>query len=328
MFVFPLFFCLLFYRFSSNQSLYPFSKVLNYTILFFDNLFDTFLLNLGIFMKARKFFSSLLFLLIVAGVVFFIGWIQFLIKPGTCGIMTSKTGGLYPKPIVYGEFFWRWERLLPTNVSITLYPLQSYEYDKQISGSLPSADVYSRQVEPKPDFSYSFDFHFTFSVEPQQIYDLVNSKTIENSKDSLKQHLDKTAELAAHAVSEWFISNKNSVNLVTPTVLTNEQVSSVLQNLSREFTGITVVSVEIKKARIPDLAIYESAKRTFSAYEDELNSNLSELAKQQATVLAETDNEMKRLEKFASLLEQYPQLNELSKSGNLVEIMNQLRGNR
>ena len=52
------------------------------------------------------------------------------------------------------------------------------------------------------------------------------------------------------------------------------------------------------------------------------------MAIQQASILAEADNEMKRLEKFASLLEKYPQLNELSKSGNLVEIMNQLRGDR
>ena len=279
-------------------------------------------------MKARKFFSTLLFLLIVAGCVFFIVWIQFLVKPGTCGIMTSKTGGLYSKPIIYGEFLWRWERLLPTNVTITLYPLQAHEYDKQISGSLPSADVYARQVEPKPDFSYNFDFHINLSVEPKQIYDLVKSKTIENTKESLDQYLEKRAELASNAISEWFINDKNSVNLVMPTTLTDNQVSEALKNISREFTGVTVVSVEIKKAHVPDIAIYESAKRTFSAYEDELNSNLNEMAKQQASILAEADNEMKRLEKFASLLEKYPQLNELSKSGNLVEIMNQLRGDR
>ncbi|MBO4320603.1 MAG: hypothetical protein J5857_09065, partial [Treponema sp.] len=273
-------------------------------------------------------FSTVLFLLIVSGSVFFIGWIQFLIKPGTCGIMTSKTGGLYSGPVLYGEFLWRWEKLLPTNVSITLFQLQSHEYDKKVSGSLPSADVYARQVEPKPDFSYDFDFHITLSVEPQQIYDLVKSQTIENKQESLDAYLEKSAELAANAISEWFISDKASLNLVMPSVLTDKQVSDALQNLSREFTGITVVSVEINKAHVPDLAVYESAKRTFSAYEDELNSNLSEMAKQQASVLAEADNEMKRLEKFASLLEKYPQLNELSKSGNLVEIMNQLRGDR
>lgn len=277
-------------------------------------------------MKAKKFFSTLLFLLIVAGCIFFIGWIQFLIKPGTCGIMTSKTGGLYPKPLNYGEFLWRWERLLPTNVSITLYPLQSHEYDKQISGSLPSADVYARQVEPKPDFSYSFDFHINLSVEAGQIYDLIKAKKIENTNESLDAYLDRCADLAAQTVGEWFISEKTARNLITPVVLAESQVSEAIQKVSREFTGISLASVEIKKARVPDIEVYESAKRTFSAYEGELNSNLTEMARQQAAVLAEADNEMKRLEKFASLLEKYPQLNELSKSGNLVEIMNQLRG--
>ena len=73
-------------------------------------------------MKAKRVFSNIVVLLIAGAAVFFVGWMQLAVKPGTCGIMTSKTGGLYEVPIETGLFQWKWERLLPTNVTLKAFP--------------------------------------------------------------------------------------------------------------------------------------------------------------------------------------------------------------
>ena len=90
-------------------------------------------------MKVKKFFANFIVLLIFSAVVFFIGWIQFYVRPGTCAIMKSKTGGLYHSAVVPGVFTWRWERLLPTNVSLEIFDLSVYKATQSVSGELPSA---------------------------------------------------------------------------------------------------------------------------------------------------------------------------------------------
>ena len=85
-------------------------------------------------MKVKKFFANFIVLLIFSAVVFFIGWIQFYVRPGTCAIMKSKTGGLYHSAVVPGVFTWRWERLLPTNVSLEIFDLSVYKATQSVSG--------------------------------------------------------------------------------------------------------------------------------------------------------------------------------------------------
>ena len=111
--------------------------------------------------KGKKFLVKIILLLIVAAAVFFLGWVSFFVKEGTCTIMQSKTGGLYGKPIEYGQFVWRPERLLPTNATLTSYKLSQYEVSKSYSGTLPSANLYKEFVNPNPNFSYELEFKMT-----------------------------------------------------------------------------------------------------------------------------------------------------------------------
>ena len=89
-------------------------------------------------MKIKKFFANIVILAIFAAVVFYIGWITFLVKPGFCAVMSSKTSGIYEKPVMSGAMTWRWERLLPTNVTLETFDLAPFKSTQVVSGELPS----------------------------------------------------------------------------------------------------------------------------------------------------------------------------------------------
>ena len=189
-------------------------------------------------MKVKRFFANVIVLAIFAAVIFFIGWISFYVKPGKCAVMTTKTGGLYPEPIQYGKFLWRWERLLPTNVSLSQFDLKEHSYVQNVSGTLPSAEIYSAFMTPKPDFSYNITVKTVFSVSPEKIHELVKSKSIENSEESLDEYLRQKSLVAANMIAEDFIRNGKKDTLLNATVLSGRQVERILSPRLGEFDGI------------------------------------------------------------------------------------------
>lgn len=89
--------------------------------------------------------------------------------------MQSKTGGIYSKPIVPGSFEWRWERLLPTNVTLTAFSTEPVNSVLTVSGTLPGGETYSSLLEGNPSFSYSMTLQITASVAPEDILELFST---------------------------------------------------------------------------------------------------------------------------------------------------------
>lgn len=275
-------------------------------------------------MKVKRFFANVIVLAIFAAVIFFIGWISFYVKPGKCAVMTTKTGGLYPEPIQYGKFLWRWERLLPTNVSLSQFDLKEHSYVQNVSGTLPSAEIYSAFMTPKPDFSYNITVKTVFSVSPEKIHELVKSKSIENSEESLDEYLRQKSLVAANMIAEDFIRNGKKDTLLNATVLSGRQVERILSPRLGEFDGIEIDSVEVSGNRIPDVKAYELSREAHEKYLETLNEIIREKASGQADSILQLENSMKQLEQFATLLEKYPKFNDFSKSGNLSGVMDKL----
>ncbi|MDR2178508.1 MAG: hypothetical protein LBP20_10790, partial [Treponema sp.] len=101
----------------------------------------------------KKFFCFLL-IIIAAGTVFFLGWAQLTVPPGSYGVMRSKTHGVDPRLIREGEFRWVWYKLIPTNVGITIFTPRHVERSICLAGTLPLGDAYGSMVGLDTDFSY------------------------------------------------------------------------------------------------------------------------------------------------------------------------------
>ncbi|WP_288506330.1 hypothetical protein [uncultured Treponema sp.] len=276
-------------------------------------------------MKVKKFFANFIVLLIFSAVVFFIGWIQFYVRPGTCAIMKSKTGGLYHSAVVPGVFTWRWERLLPTNVSLEIFDLSVYKATQSVSGELPSASFYSsRFSDKKVDFSYDVEISVSMSLSPEGIYKLVSENKITSNND-LKGFYDAKAKLVASLVAEYLVS---SSLLVKPSALSQKEIQEVIEKKASEFDGIFISSVELLDSKIPDVELYNLAKANYASYLELLNSKMAQKAESQAEFFVEQDRTLAQLEKLGSMLQKFPQLEEMFKTGDAAQIINAVKSMR
>ncbi|MDR3276388.1 MAG: hypothetical protein LBT11_04135, partial [Treponema sp.] len=131
----------------------------------------------------KKFALFLLILVALGGVVFFFGWVQLQVPPGSVGIIRSKTHGLDPRPVQEGEFRWIWYRLIPTNTQVTIFRPDLTEKSIRISGTLPSGELYSTFAGLDEDFSYAVSGALTFSIKVDALPGLMERQYITNQED-------------------------------------------------------------------------------------------------------------------------------------------------
>ncbi|MCH5294565.1 MAG: hypothetical protein J1F14_01490 [Treponema sp.] len=279
-------------------------------------------------MKKGSFFASTIILLVLGAAVFFIGWVQFFVKPGYCGVMTSKTSGIYPKPIVSGEFTWRWERLLPTNTELRVFSLAPYKSRQSVSGALPSAELYAAMLSPKPDFSYRADMSVTIQLTPGALVEAVRSNDFKEQVE-LDAWLENKVRLAAQNVTTYLMRSSSEQEIpVDIKALSAESLKEISLAGGQEFNGVDIIFVELHSAKVPDYSLYESARSSYRRFQERVDSALADKAREQANFIAEEERTLKQLDKFGELLQRYPQLEELSKSGNITEVINALRSLR
>lgn len=271
--------------------------------------------------KGKKFLVKIILLLIVAAAVFFLGWVSFFVKEGTCTIMQSKTCGLYGKPIEYGQFVWRPERLLPTNVTLTSYKLSQYEISKSYSGTLPSANLYKEFVNPNPDFSYELEFKMTLSLTADAVFEAVKNNFV-SCQDDLDKFVEGKADVFSQKITEYLLQNKKSNIMLT---LSQDDIKNIFSDDANFSKYFKIDSVELKKVKIPDVELYEIAKKTYQEYHNELDLQLKEKAQLDAELMVEQNRTMAQLEKFSQLLKKYPELQEFSKNTDINTFMNTIR---
>ena len=275
-------------------------------------------------MKKGRFFANIIVLIIVATAVFFIGWMQFHVKPGNCGVLVSKTSGVYEKPIVQGDFTWKWEKLLPTNADLRVFKMEPYSYVQTISGSLPSADIYSKQIKDNPDFTYSITLYVSLSYTPNGIVQMVKKYDTKNQNE-LEKNLEAKAQIAAKKVIEYFLEKKENDLSFSTNAVTDAELKEIIQKNPSDFENIEIVSVEVKKSKLPDMGLYKKAKESFNIYQDAVVESLKSAAAEQAVAIIEEDRSMERLDKLGKLLQKYPELQDIFKNGDITSILNALR---
>lgn len=277
-------------------------------------------------MKNRHFFSKFLILLIIGAIVFFAGYLQFHVKSGNYGVMVSRTSGIYEKPVVSGEFDWRWENLVPTNADIRVFNALPYNSRQLVSGSLPSAEVYKKILGENVDFSYSATFKISLRMTPQGLVNEVKKSDLRTQQE-LNAILENKAAVAAKCVMEYFIANENP-SVFTPHAVSDREIMDILINNSTEFSDIEITDVTVLDARIPDLDLYRKAKQSYEIYQEEFQNRLKKEAESHAKETFEENAALERLDRFGELLQKYPQLQELVKDGDVSKLLKAMKSVR
>jgi hypothetical protein len=252
----------------------------------------------------KRFGIILVLLIILAGVVFFFGWVQLKTPAGSYGVIRSKLFGVDSRLIKDGEFRWVWYALVPANVKVENYTLKKEVKDFDFSGSLASGDVYAAISGVKADFSWEMSGTIVFSLKPQALVTL-SEKEIIGRQEALDTFIARRGEELAYFLKGKIESLSPDdfagvVGVISPPIL--------VEALSEAYPDMDFDSVLVKTAHIPDFALYNSLKAVYDDYLAAQKNLLSGENAGSAERQMAMQLRLEELKKYGELLEKYPKL--------------------
>jgi hypothetical protein len=259
----------------------------------------------------RKFFIVVFILLALGGTVFFSGWVQLKVPPGSYGVLRSKTHGIDGSLIREGEFRWVWFRLIPTNTDIQVFRPPRAERRINRRGTLPSAELYTGFAAVDADFSYEFDAELSFLIDADSLIPLVRERDIRNQEELEAYAASLARDIEAFVLRrmEGLGEDGEELRRLMETGSGAGLEGEVLSN----FPAIRDFSCRISEIRYPDFRLYEQLRQLYADY----------LGKQREYILSATDGRAERqidsrfrldeLASYGELLTRYPALLEYLK---------------
>jgi hypothetical protein len=245
----------------------------------------------------KKFFVTLLFLIILGALGLFLGWAQRGVPPDAYGFIRSKTHGLDTRLIQAGEFRWVWYKLIPTNTQTIVFRINPVTHEFLAHDTLPSGKTYAAFAGLDDDFSWELRAAFSFTLRPESLAPLVTDYNI-SSQEELAYQENVIAEQI-----ETFILRRITTDEY---LLENGESPELEREIQGQFPLITHFSLKIKSAQLPDFTLYRQAQGLYKDYvafqKDFMSGDLREKAKNRV----ESYQRFGELEQYGALLTKYP----------------------
>ena len=253
---------------------------------------------------------SILLLLGAAGAIFVAGWIQILLPPATYGVLFSKTGGFDPRVMAPGGFVWRWERVIPNNVTLFLFEVQPHAIETRLSGELPSAEAVAGMLPGAAgadDFRYRAAVTVTFAVRPEALPALVSREGL--TPDDLAQWTGMKGTAVARAALE-LVQRRAPVAALSDLAALEAEI---LEPLAARFPNLQVLGVRFSDLHLPDIEIYERGRRAYlelmDAQYEARRAAVIDLAQERERGLAAQETRraaLQVLREYGVVLQEYP----------------------
>lgn len=254
----------------------------------------------------KKLLIALLLLAIIGGVAFFFGWVSFRLDGEEYGVAFTKSDGWIEEPVNPGEFRWMWQALLPTNLTLHTFPLTPLELSVSESGSLPSAELYSRYVEGEPSFSYTLDFTVTYRIDPEATAAaLAAEETTPESFDTYQRSRESSVQNASRRA---IVRAIEAVGREPMVALVGQVAEAALDELRGSVEGVEILTLTISEAEVPDPFVYRSARENYLALQEGRREGLTETARDAAAARVLDEERRRALEEYGRILMDYPVL--------------------
>ena len=253
----------------------------------------------------KKFFITMLLLLILGGVVFYFGWAQFRVPVGAYGIVHSKTHGIDPNLIRSGEFRWLWYMLIPTNVQIVALNLDTVNHSINTRGTLPSGDTYAAFTGINADFSWEIRAAFSFRLDSEQLISLASRYNFNSQEDLTAFEQDLAQRIETFILRQWFL---NQDNQRLEEIMLGGLDLEIQREVERQFPQILDFSFVVNTVRFPDFALYRQTRLLFEDFIAAQREFISVALAQQAQAHINTQLRFAELERYGQLFERYPAL--------------------
>jgi len=253
----------------------------------------------------KAFLIILVILVILAGVVFYFGWVQIHLSAEHYAVVFTKTGGYDQEVIRPGEFSWRWERLVPTNMTLYIFDLHPRSRVISFKGSLPSAELYSSVLPENPDFSYRGEIDVTFTIAPESLPALVAEEKL------LPDQLEDFFNAKAQALSAGVLGTLQETDIDPAD--SQELNRRVQRDSAAAVPDLKLSNLNVRVTHIPDSDLYELARSSYrdlvqtrDRSRDEAVARLAEEQVRAENTRAEEKAELEALREYGELLNEYP----------------------
>ncbi|MDR1180098.1 MAG: hypothetical protein LBK44_06300 [Spirochaetales bacterium] len=258
----------------------------------------------------KKFVALCIILLAAGGTVFYFGWVQIGIPAGNTAVIFTKTWGWEEKPVSPGTFIWRWEKLIPGNFSLYLYPDTIYTAEIVCEGSLPSADVYNLFLDGRPDFRYDVRLTVSYRVRGDFFPVLAGEQNVlpEGLGDWLGSVRSGIGAKCLEAVNTLFAADGDVEAPVRPGSV-EQRISGVVAGaLEAAYPSLEVTGILPVRITLPDTALYAKGRELYLEQVSAKKEAIRQSASQMMSHIQREDERMESLKKYGELLTQYPVL--------------------
>ncbi|MDX9959445.1 MAG: hypothetical protein RBT68_13475 [Spirochaetia bacterium] len=254
----------------------------------------------------KRFVFTLVLLIVTSLTVFMFGWVSLRLEPGRHAVMVSKTGGVDPAVLRSGTFRWTAAALLPTNLKIIPFTLSDVERVVELGGTLPSAEVYQEFMAGKPDFNWTVSVRIRTTVLPDSLPALVEGFGMDDDA-GLSAWLANTTDLAVTGLRSAIISLAGTREGAA-SLISGEAEAELKASIEESYPDLSVSSLTVVSAKVPDLALYESARSLYLGYMENYRASVEPALTRASSMAAEEQVRMEILRRYGDLLEQYPDL--------------------
>ena len=249
---------------------------------------------------------TLIILLAAGGTVFYLGWAQVSVPVGSYGVLRSKTHGTSNELIRDGKFCWVWYKLIPNNVTITVFTIRENTIPLDFSGVLPSGDTYSTLAGLKTDFSYSFSGSLSYKLKAESLPALSSRENLlsQTELDSCLFRLSKEIENHTRALLWTYGDNEKILKEAGET----GSIEALIKALAVSFPDIEILGSTIKMLRYPDFILYNEVRQLYRDYLTAQRTDIRTIMGRMASENIENRRRIDELAGYGELLTKYPVL--------------------
>jgi hypothetical protein len=258
----------------------------------------------------KKFIVFFILLLAAGGTGFYFGWVQLAVPAQSRGVIFTKTGGWDAQAVEPGVFTWRWEKLIPGNFTLYLYPDKIYTSEIRSSGSLPSAGAYSLFLDGSPGFGYSVRLSLSYRINDEYFPALARTEGV--LPDGLEAWLESVRTginaKSSAAVAAWFEQDQAASKSRLPGSAEKELNAAISSAIAADYPFLEVTGLAPLEFDLPDAALYAKGRELYFARADARKETIRENARNMMGQSLREDARMESLEKYGEILTRYPVL--------------------
>lgn len=253
-----------------------------------------------------KFAIILALILALPAAAFFVGWVELVLPAGTYGVAFTKSGGWDEEVIAPGGITWRWERLMPTNMTLHLFDLNPQVVSRRVAALLPSAELYAAEVGiDAAQLSYDIEITVHLRLRADHLPRLAAEEGLR--PDTLTAWYEQATAAAGNVATAALLSREAAALLMDPQTL--EEV--VRRRLAELHPELEVRDMELTPFSIPDPDLYLQAKAVVTARLGAQQRARAEVVADLAFMREQARQHAESLRELGRTLAEFPQLVDL-----------------